>query len=412
MNKNAVATNKQLMFIMEGGESYGVRRVWDTLVKELSARGYLITVVTLKPDRDIAIAWKGYVDAFISIPSPTPALSFTNPVLKARDLIVRGFSQLVAANRLAAEIRRRGRPLLILQSPLITLLVALAAALAGTTSFWLLPNSVNTKYPLDINRRIYRTLFRSGSLVPVSNSRYTDSTLGIGAYERHVVHLGIDPLVFDPGRGALDVSRRDLGIGMDAPLFGLFARMVEEKGHLPLLRAFATIDPGAHLMICGGPTDGAFGSAVKALIKELELDGRVHLLGAKSDVRSYYALCDVVLNTRIDPEPFGLSVIEAMSMGRPVLAHAAGGPSETILDGRTGWLVPHPTVADFIAGLNRALADRDLWVEMGAAAAAHVRANFTEERMIDDLEKVLASRSSTLPNVAAALGMQHDRSSL
>ena len=101
-------------------------------------------------------------------------------------------------------------------------------------------------------------------------------------------------------------------------------------------------------------------------------------------------LCDVILSARLTAEPFGLTVIEAMAMRRPVLAHGAGGPGETILDGETGWLIDAPTPEAFAQGLRRMMDDRGRWGEMGLAAEAHVRSNFSEERMIRDLNAVIA----------------------
>jgi len=51
-----------------------------------------------------------------------------------------------------------------------------------------------------------------------------------------------------------------------------------------------------------------------------------------------------------------------------VLAHALGGPAETVLDGETGWHTPGASVDDFAAGIRRALAERDRWAQMGARA--------------------------------------------
>lgn len=81
------------------------------------------------------------------------------------------------------------------------MLAALSARWSGTRAFWLMPNSVSSGYPLDLNRRIYRALFRAGPLIPVANSHHTDGTLGPGRYRRHVLHLGIDTDTFCPGAG-------------------------------------------------------------------------------------------------------------------------------------------------------------------------------------------------------------------
>ncbi len=63
------------------------------------------------------------------------------------------------------------------------------------------------------------------------------------------------------------------------------------------------------------------------------LAGQVRLLGQRSDLPDLMRAADVVLHTSVRPEPFGLVVVEAMALGRPVLASRLGGPAEIISEG-------------------------------------------------------------------------------
>ncbi len=247
-----------------------------------------------------------------------------------------------------------------------------------------MPSEVSD-YPCDLNRRVYRAMCRRGNRVPLANSRFTDASLGLGDYRRRVCHLGIDPGEFDiaapPG-----ASRSQLGIPDDALVIGVFARMVENKGQLMLTRAIAALGEAAgnvHLMLCGGPLGTPYAARIVDAAQDLGIGRRVHLLGEQDDVAGYYRLCDIVANSRLDPEPFGLSVVEGMMLAKPVLAHRAGGPSETVIDGETGWLVPSPSLEDFAASLRRALTDRARWPEMGACARRRALETFTADHMVD-----------------------------
>jgi len=88
-----------------------------------------------------------------------------------------------------------------------------------------------------------------------------------------------------------------------------------------------------------------------------------------------------VTNLRDTPEAFGLTVVEAMACGRPVLAHALGGPSEMIVDNETGWLIPGYQPRDIAAGLIRAFADRGRWQDMGKAARQRAETAFALEKI-------------------------------
>ncbi|WP_168798068.1 glycosyltransferase family 4 protein [Pacificoceanicola onchidii] len=380
---------RHLLFLLEGGEGYGVMRVWETLRRGLSRRGARITAVLLRDNPDLRARWTAQGVEVLILPSPTP-LPGGGVLGRLRALGARGLSQMRLSSRLAGEIRARGVSDIILQSPLATPLASLAArqAGAGVRAFWMMPNTVSGGYALDLNRRIYRALFRLGPLIPVANSHHTDESLGAGRYPRHVLHLGIDTAEFAPGAGAGVLSRADLGIPEEAPLFGVFARLTPEKGQGVLVEALAQVRD-AHVLICGGPLESRFGQELQARIRALGLETRVHLPGPQAEVVPWLALCDVALNTRLDPEPFGLSVIEAMAMGKPVLAHAAGGPSETIVDGQTGWLMSEPTKEAYAEGLRRALAERARWDEIGAMARAHVQEHFSEEAMLDGLVAIM-----------------------
>jgi glycosyltransferase involved in cell wall biosynthesis len=113
------------------------------------------------------------------------------------------------------------------------------------------------------------------------------------------------------------------------------------------------------------------------------------MLGHVPDPECYYGLLDVAVNSRIDAEPFGLSVIEAMMMGKPVLVHALGGPAETVIDGRTGWHMPGPRIEDMQAGIARAIGQRAQWGQLGMQARQHALDHFTVTPAARQLNQIL-----------------------
>jgi glycosyltransferase involved in cell wall biosynthesis len=113
------------------------------------------------------------------------------------------------------------------------------------------------------------------------------------------------------------------------------------------------------------------------------------LIGPVSDPVPYYLACDFVINSRIGAEPFGLSVVEAMMLGRPVLAHALGGPAETVVDGVTGWHTPDMSIASVTGTLERVMAERDRWQILGAQARERALVHFTLEAVAGRLLAML-----------------------
>lgn len=106
----------------------------------------------------------------------------------------------------------------------------------------------------------------------------------------------------------------------------------------------------------------------------------VTFAGRHPDPRPMVAECDVVLSTA-ENEPFGLSVLEALSMERPVIACAGGGIPEIVRDGVTGWLVAEPTADAFAEVITRARENRQKLRAMGAEARRSVMAEFEIDRM-------------------------------
>ena len=95
-------------------------------------------------------------------------------------------------------------------------------------------------------------------------------------------------------------------------------------------------------------------------------------------------LADIVLSTSSkEPEAFGRTTVEAMAMGKPVIATAHGGSLETVVDGETGWLVNPSDPEDLAMGLREALSDFNRLKLYGIAGQKRVRGRFTTKSMCE-----------------------------
>lgn len=292
--------------------------------------------------------------------------------------------------RLAGALRDSGAQAVHVLWPNLMPLAAMAANDAGIPCFWEMPN-VMGKYPFGLNRRITQHTLRQWNVVALANSRYTASTLGNHPVAPIVLYLGVDERRFFPNRKDF-VSREQLRIPDNATVLGIFGRIKPAKGHALVLQAMAQLPivyANTHLMLLGGPTEGDFADELRAMATRLGVSDRLHMIGNVADPERYYGVPDIAVNARIDAEPFGLSVVEAMMMGKPVLAHALGGPAETVVDGVTGWHAHEPTVAGFRAGLLRALEDRERWPAMGAAGRKRALEHFSLSRQVIQYVEVI-----------------------
>ena len=195
-----------------------------------------------------------------------------------------------------------------------------------------------------------------------------------------MVPLGVDlgRVRAATGRGG-DLRRRE-GLG-PGPVIGMAGWIWPWKGQDVFLRACAALAgrwPTARFVLVGGTGDEAFRRRLDEMVDEFGLADRVVFAGDRPDVYDWFDAMDVAVHASWG-EAFGLVLVEAMALGTPVVATSAGGPSEIVVDGESGLLVPpgdHRAMADAIA---RTL-DPAVAATMGAAAA--VRAGqFSADRM-------------------------------
>jgi glycosyltransferase involved in cell wall biosynthesis len=168
-------------------------------------------------------------------------------------------------------------------------------------------------------------------------------------------------------------------------------RLHKNKGFDTLLHALANL-PGAVLAIGG---DGPEKATLQALATELGVADRVRFLGWRQDAGALLAGCDVfVCSSR--HEPLGNIVLEAWSAGKPVVALAAQGPSELIVDGSTGLLVPLDAPEALATAIGALLADPARAAILGATGRAAWLADYAEAPVLArwrNLLQVVSPRS-------------------
>lgn len=169
-------------------------------------------------------------------------------------------------------------------------------------------------------------------------SRHLD--YGIAAPDRFVViPNGIDLATWDRPRPGVSALRARLGIPEGVPVIGTVAMLVPVKRLDVLLSAAERVlayRPDALFVIVG---DGALKGTLEAQAVASGFSSRILFLGLRDDVPDLMHLFDLFALSS-DYEGFGISLIEAMAAGRPVVATDVGGVSEVVAHGQTGLLVP------------------------------------------------------------------------
>ena len=162
-------------------------------------------------------------------------------------------------------------------------------------------------------------------------------------------------------------------------------RLVKEKGVDVLLRAFAKVAatvPEAKLLVVG---DGPDRDRLTALAAELKLQSCVAFLGhlSRDEMERELNAAWVQVVPSLWAEPFGIVAPEAMMRGTAVVASKAGGLSEIVQDGRTGFLVPPGAVDPLAQKLIQILCDRSLAERLGRMGREIALSQFSEPVFID-----------------------------
>ena len=204
-----------------------------------------------------------------------------------------------------------------------------------------------------------------------------------------LIHNGIDVDRFARGREDRFTNNKDAAQKLRVGMIGHLAPI---KGQEDFIRAAAMVcrqRRDVEFVIAGEDKShrGEHRRTIERLIAELGLDQRLSLIGWVDDVANVLPDFDLFVSPSRS-EPFGLSIVEAMAAGVPVIATASEGACEVIDDQQTGRLVPigdAEALADAISGL---LADSELRERLSAEAQRRVRERFSLERMLDATEEV------------------------
>jgi glycosyltransferase involved in cell wall biosynthesis len=173
-------------------------------------------------------------------------------------------------------------------------------------------------------------------------------------------------------------------------LIGVFGRIDRWKGQDIFLRALAQL-PNVNGVIVGAAffEDGEYENELKALARDLGLEGRVVFAGHIEDVMTAMAACDVVTHCSTSPEPFGRVIVESMLAGTPVIASDGGGAREIVAHDETGQLTPRRDYQALAAAVKRYLENPEWSQRLAQEAGRRARENFSFSAMSTRFAEIL-----------------------
>ncbi len=218
----------------------------------------------------------------------------------------------------------------------------------------------------------------------------------------HMVERGVAPdnirVLYDglePGRlkATRDPAqmRREWNVGPDQPVIGIVGNVRVWKGQEVVVKALVEVTRRRPDVVCffvGAATadDKPYEEHLNAIIRDAGIEANVRFTGYQSQVPDFINMMAIVIHASIDPEPFGMVVLEGMAMRKPVVGAGAGGVIEMVVEGVTGHTFPPGDSGVLAARLLDLLDDPAKARAMGEAGYQRVVKDFPLDRYASDVQ--------------------------
>lgn len=201
-----------------------------------------------------------------------------------------------------------------------------------------------------------------------------------------VVHRGVDLELFNANNikpARVIAQSKNLNLKDNIPVIMMAARPAMWKGYLELIRALSLVNNTFQCVLIGAENGSQnFQKTLIDKIIKLKLETKVKLSKSSNDIQAALMLSDIVVMPSVTPEPFGRIILEAQALGKIPIAFDHGGASETIIDGKNGFLADPVKVESLAEKISMALSIKPTNREkMSEFSKKAVSKNFSHDKM-------------------------------
>ena len=201
-----------------------------------------------------------------------------------------------------------------------------------------------------------------------------------------VVHRGVDLELFNANNikpARVIAQSKNLNLKDNIPVIMMAARPAMWKGYIELIRALSLVNDTFQCVLIGAENGSQnFQKTLIDKIIKLKLETKVKLSKSSNDIQAALMLSDIVVMPSVTPEPFGRIILEAQALGKIPIAFDHGGASETIIDGKNGFLADPVKVESLAEKISMALSLKPTSREkMSEFSKKAVSKNFSHDKM-------------------------------
>lgn len=213
---------------------------------------------------------------------------------------------------------------------------------------------------------------------------------GVSPTNIRVMYDGLDPDNIIVVRSA-ESLRNEYKIRSDQPVIGIVGNIREWKGQETVVHALITVAKSYPDVVCffvgaSTPEDKPYVDRLNKLIEEAGIRANVRFTGYQKDPASFVNIMRLVIHASVQPEPFGMVVLEAMAQHKPVIGSRAGGVIEMVVEGKTGYMFPPGESATLSTRIIEMLANPEQATQMGKEGYKRLNNSFTLQRYMNEIQ--------------------------
>jgi glycosyltransferase involved in cell wall biosynthesis len=190
-----------------------------------------------------------------------------------------------------------------------------------------------------------------------------------------------------------DRVKKEFGFRDGQFVVGIVGNIIRWKGQLVVLQAIKEVKkaiPDIKCLIIGKVAQRSedYKTELDAYVRNNNLGENIIFTGYRTDIPNILSVLNILIHASVDPEPFGLVVLEGMAMRKPVIATNVGGPAEIVVQNETGVLVPPNDAESMADAIVDCLSNKDKAREMGERGRQRFVEMFSSDKMVEETEKV------------------------
>ena len=351
----------------------------DEISKRLTVDGHTIYLVTSKPDSTL----------------PRYENRKSTRIFRVGNSILPGFSYLINGVQTVLNLNKKHNFDIIHAHMGIPSYAGLIGAFSGKIMGKPVILSFQGGRAWVMNRYIFRPfskyMFSSSTVVHTVSTYLSEIAKRFGGKNIVRIPNGVDLTTFKPEYNLKEIIniKKNLGISDQNKILITVSRIDEKNGILDLIRAIKGVvvkDQDVKLLIVG---DGPLRSTVEKEIRTLNLENYVIIVGNRrhEEIPNFLALADVFIRPSLS-EGFGISFIEAMACGVPVIGSCVGGIPDFLYNNKTGLLVHPGEINDISQAIFKVLNDLHLAKELSKNAYNMVVKRYAWENIVKDIRNL------------------------